>query len=188
MEVRPLTEPRLPDLADLFGSTALTRRCHCTYVLLGGRERESVWGAGRSRAVFEAASSRDGAPLGVLAYVGGLADGWCAVGPRSRYPSVLRSPLWRGRDVAEDGVVWLVTCFFVRTAARHAGVMAQLLDGAVKLAQEHGAPAVEAMPRAGGSRVAAMSSFVGFESVFIAAGFAEVRRPSRHRVLVRRTL
>ncbi len=188
MEVRPLTEPCLPDLAELFDSTALTRRCHCTYVLLGGREREAVWRAGGSRAVFEAASSRDGAPLGVLAVGDGRAQGWCAVGPRSRYAAMLRSPLWRERDVAEDDVVWLVTCFFVRAAARHAGVMAQLLEGAVALAQQHGAPAVEGLPRAAGSRVAAVSSFVGFEPVFTAAGFSEVRRPSRHRVLLRRTL
>jgi GNAT superfamily N-acetyltransferase len=189
MEVHPLTAQRLPDLADLFESTAMTRRCHCTYVLLSGRTRETVWREGRSRAFFEEASGRDAVPLGVLAYADGRADGWCAVGPRSRYSAVLRSPLWKERDEAEDDEVWLVACFYVRSAARHAGVMSQLLDGAVALARQHGAVAIEGMPRARGERVDAASSLVGFESVFSAAGFdITVGRPSRHRVLVRREL
>jgi hypothetical protein len=187
MDVRPLTRERLPDLAELFATTAMTSRCHCTYVLLGTREREAVWRAGRARDVLEQRVDDEKLPMGVLAY-DDLAQGWCAVGPRSRYPAIRRSPLWKGRDEAEDDTVWLVACFYVRAAARHAGVMTDLLEGGVRLAAHHGADAVEGMPRAAGERVDASSSFVGFEQTFAEADFVPVRRPSGKRVLMRRDL
>jgi GNAT superfamily N-acetyltransferase len=187
MDVRPLTRGRLPDLSELFATTAMTSRCHCTYVLLGTREREAVWRAGRAREVLERRVEDEEVPLGVLAYED-HAQGWCAVGPRSRYSAVRHSPLWKDRDETEDDGVWLVACFYVRARARHAGVTTDLLEGAVRLAADHGAHAIEGMPRAAGERVDASSSFVGFEQAFTEVGFVPVRRPSGKRVLMRRDL
>jgi hypothetical protein len=99
----------------------MTSRCHCTYVLLGTREREAVWRAGRAREVLARGVEDEEVPLGVLAYED-HAQGWCAVGPRSRYSAVRHSPLWKDRDETEDDGVWLVACFYVRARARHAGV------------------------------------------------------------------
>lgn len=185
MDLRPLTKRLLPDLADLFAGTAMTRRCHCTGVLIGGRAREELWLAGRAQEMFEETSACEDVPLGVLAFEDGRAVGWCAVGPRSRYAAVHRSPLWRGRDESEDDVVWLVACFYVRAAARHQGLVLELLDGAVDLAREHGAAAVEGMPRSAGERVDPASSYVGFESVFIELGFEPLSHPTPYRTHLR---
>jgi GNAT superfamily N-acetyltransferase len=188
VDVRPLTPSRLPDLADLFAATAMTARCHCTFFLLSGRERARVWPAGGARMCFEEFARSAPAPAGVLAYRGDRAVGWCAAAPRASYPVVLRSPLYRDRDPAEDGSVWFASCFYVHRSARHQGVTRRLLDRVLDLAASSGAVAVEGLPRADGDRVGPVDAYVGAERVFAAAGFAVVRRPSARRVLMRRDL
>lgn len=186
--VRPLTPDLLPDLARLFATTAMTNRCSCTWFLLSAREREQVWTAGAARMRWEEFARSAPAPVGVLAYRGDSAVGWCAAAPRASYPVLLRSPLHRDRDVAEDGSVWFVSCFYVHRSARHQGVTRRLLGGVLDVAASAGAVAVEGLPRADGDRVGAPEAYVGAECVFAAAGFAVVRRPSARRVLMRRSL
>src|SRR4051794_33802359 len=113
VDVRPLTRDRLPDLSDLFATTAMTSRCHCTYFLLSARERMQVWPRGEARACFEEHARVASAPVGVLAYREGRAVGWCAAARRAAYPTVLRSPLFRSRDPHEDDAVWFASCFYV---------------------------------------------------------------------------
>jgi GNAT superfamily N-acetyltransferase len=188
VEVRPLTRDRLPDLAALFATTAMTNRCYCTYFLLSAQEREQVWPAGGARPCFEEFARSAPAPVGVLAYEDARVVGWCAAAPRRHYPTVLRSPLHRERNTAEDGDVWFVSCFYVHRSARHRGLTSRLLDGVVEIAASSGALAVEGLPRADGDRVGALDAYVGAESVFTATGFDVVRRPSPRRVLMRRNL
>ena len=137
---------------------------------------------------FEVFAARAEPPAGLLAYRDGQPVGWCAIGPRARYPKVLRSPLWKGRDSAEDESVWLVPCFFVRRTARRSGVVRALLAAAVELASKHGAPAIEGFPRSGADRVDPASAYVGAEPVFASLGFTPTRRPNERRVVMRREL
>jgi GNAT superfamily N-acetyltransferase len=188
VDVRPLTHERLPDLARLFGTTAMTNRCYCTYFLLSAPDRERVWRQDGGRACFEEFTRSSPAPVGVLAYQEDRAVGWCAAAPRRSYPVALRSPLYRERDRAEDGAVWFVSCFYVHRSARHQGITPLLLEGAVDVALSWGAVAVEGLPRVDGDRVGALEAYVGAESVFRAAGFAVVRQASPRRVLTRRDL
>src|SRR5919202_5185699 len=83
VEVRPLTRDRLPDLAALFATTAMTNRCYCTYFLLSAEEREEVWPAGGARPCFEEYAGSAPAPVGVLAYEDARVVGWCAAAPAS---------------------------------------------------------------------------------------------------------
>jgi GNAT superfamily N-acetyltransferase len=92
----------------------------------------------------------------------------------------------RVRD--EDGTVWFVSCFYVHRSARHRGTSRRLLEGVVELARTCGANAVEGLPRAAGDRTDPVSAYVGAETVFEAAGFTVVARPSPRRVLMRRAL
>jgi GNAT superfamily N-acetyltransferase len=188
VDVRPLTPERLPDLADLFVTTAMTGRCHCTYFLLGTSDRQRIWRQGGARACFEEFAQAAPAPVGVLAYRGGRAVGWCAAAPRANYPVALRSPLYRERDPDEDASVWFASCFYVHRSARHQGLTRDLVEGAVGVAAAAGATAIEGLPRANGDRVGALDVYVGAESVFAATGFDVVRRPSPRRVLMRRDL
>ena len=187
MNIEPLTDDRLPDLADLFGSNSTTNHCYCMYFLLTGRDFDAG-AAGANRERFEVFAARAEPPAGLLAYRDGQPVGWCAIGPRARYPKVLRSPLWKGRDSAEDESVWLVPCFFVRRTARRSGVVRALLAAAVELASKHGAPAIEGFPRSGADRVDPASAYVGAEPVFASLGFTPTRRPNERRVVMRREL
>jgi GNAT superfamily N-acetyltransferase len=204
VNVHPLTTRRLAHLADLFGTSGTTSGCYCMYFLLTSREFDAGWKGG-NRDRFEALV-RTGdrptvldrrarspqrplrpAPAGLLAYDNGEPVGWCAVGPRSRYSRVLRSPLWKERDAGEDDDVWLVPCFFTRRDHRGQGVTRELLLAAVDLAAKHGATAIEGIPRSG-AKVTPADAYLGFEPLFADCGFIATRRPNERRVLMRREL
>ena len=92
---------------------------------------------------------------------------------------------WRLRRV-DDVPVWAITCFYVRSGHRRAGVMADLVAGAVDLARAAGAPAVEAYPLDGSISPSATST--GYATTFAAAGFVEVARRSPERPIMRYVL
>ncbi len=187
ISIRPVTPDRLDDLAALFGSSKTTMGCHCMWFLVPAKECEAGWSGGNRRA-FEALTGVSSEPLGLLAYRGQEAVGWCSAGPRTRYARALRSPILKGRDEVEDSKVWLVPCFYVRRDARKGGVTRALLDGAAALARRHGAPAIEGFPLAGDRRRSTGEAFVGVEPLFASCGFVAVARPSESRVIMRRDL
>jgi GNAT superfamily N-acetyltransferase len=184
MELHAITPGRLDDLAELFGTTVVTTRCHCTWFLLRDPERSRVWDAGGSRECFDRFTIEAPAPTGVLAYDGGTAIGWCAIGPRAWYPRLEIARAWRGGDPD----AWAVTCFYVRRAARRTGLTGELLEAAVALAGEHGATVVEGAPRAAGFKTSGGDGYVGFESTFRACGFIEAGPRDGKRLLMRRPL
>jgi GNAT superfamily N-acetyltransferase len=127
---------------------------------------------------------------GLVAYLDGTPVGWCAVEPRTAYPRLLlktRVP-WDGRseDKADDSV-WAVTCFVTRAGYRRRGVGRALARAAVDFARKRGARAVEGYPMdlPPGQQVLLVELHVGTRSMFADAGFAEVGRPSRRRVVMR---
>jgi GNAT superfamily N-acetyltransferase len=184
MELHPLSPDRQNDLAALFGHTAVTRDCYCTWFLLLDPHRREVWRAGESRAVFERYTDSSAGPGGVLAYRDGTPVGWCAIGPRAEYPRLVKSRAWQGGDPD----AWVVTCFYFHRSARRGGLMRTLLASAVELAATHGAKAVEAAPRALGVPTGSGDGYVGFEPAFTDCGFTEIGRPAPKRVLMRRVL
>ncbi|WP_433292372.1 N-acetyltransferase family protein [Actinoplanes sp. CA-030573] len=187
MELRPVDATLLADVGELFGASSITRGCHCMWFLLTSKEMDSGW-SGANRERFERFVAASPAPAGVLAYDDdGRPVGWCAAGPRSRYGRVLRSPLMKGHDDAEDDDVWFVPCFFVRPGARRAGLTRELLAAAVAMAREHGAAAVEGFPLAGPGPHRD-DRYLGTEGLFAACGFAVTARPSPRRVVMRLAL
>jgi GNAT superfamily N-acetyltransferase len=187
MRIEPLTPDRFPDLADLFETNATTRGCWCAYFLITNREFSQGWGGG-NRSRFEQLASAGAPPAGLLAYRDHQPVGWCAMGPRSRYPRAMRSLVLKGRDPDEDDRVWLVPCFFVRRTARRTGVTRALLAAAVESARRAGAPAIEGFPLAGERKRAPGDAYLGLEPVFAACGFTPVARPTPARVVMRRNL
>lgn len=102
---------------------------------------------------------------------------------------MLKTPTLKGRDTGEDECVWFVPCFLVRGDERRTGVATVLLEAAVALAEEHGAPAVEGFPLAGSRPRSKGTDFMtGTETLFSSCGFTSVRRPSDNRVIMRRQL
>jgi GNAT superfamily N-acetyltransferase len=186
MEIHPLGPDRAADAAELFESNSTTRGCWCMWFLLRAKDVQEGWGAGNHRR-FEELARADDPPGGMLAYQDGTAVGWCAMGPRSRYPRASRSKIMADRDPAEDDQVWLVPCFFVRVGFRRRGTTRQLLAAVLDFARDHGATAVEGFPLAGPGPYSS-DRYLGTEPLFTECGFRVVARPTPRRVVMRRDL
>jgi GNAT superfamily N-acetyltransferase len=186
IEVRPLTTGLLPDAEALFDSSPETRRCSCMWFLIPVAQYHAG-GTATNRQLFRQLVESSDTPAGLVAYREGEAVGWCAAGPRSRFARAVGVPSFKGRDLSEDDTVWLAPCFYVRRDARRAGVSRALLEGAVTLAREHGAAAIEGFPFARGAKVG-RESMVGIEALFASCGFSVTRQPSPARIVMRKDL
>jgi GNAT superfamily N-acetyltransferase len=91
------------------------------------------------------------------------------------------------RDPAEDGLVWFVPCFFVRSGWRRTGITERLLLAAVEYATAYGATAMEGFPLSGDGPHK-NDRYLGTEPLFAACGFTALARPSPRRVVMRRDL
>jgi len=182
---RPLTPDRWDDIERLFGpDRGADSGCWCMFWRLRRSEFHAFGKAKRKAAFRKLVTS--GAPLGILAYDGARPVGWCAVAPREATPALERSPVCKPVD---DKPVWSITCFFVEPKARRDGVMAALIEAAVRHARRQGATIVEAYPRdPGGTRIDSATGYVGVVEPFLGQGFQEVARRTPKRPLLRRNL
>jgi GNAT superfamily N-acetyltransferase len=186
VDIQPLAPERRQDASDLFESNSTTRGCWCMWFVLTTREARDGWGSA-NRARFSDLAALNDPPGGLLAYLDRTPVGWCAMGPRSRYPTAAGSRLMAHRDAAEDDDVWFVPCFFVRVGWRRAGITEQLLRAAVGYASSHGAAAIEGFPLSGDGPHKT-DRYLGTEPLFAACGFRAVARPTARRVVMRRDL
>jgi GNAT superfamily N-acetyltransferase len=184
--ILPATSSRWPDLVTLFeGDGPLG--CWCQY----WRQSSGAYSAGGpgSGEVNLAAQVKGGDPApGVIAYVDDAPAGWCGLWPRTSFERLVRS---RTIPLVDEVPVWSIVCFKVRVGYRRQGVAQALLAGAIEYAGTHGAPAVEAYPIDNeGQRLDVAFSYVGFTSMFEAAGFRRIletdaRSAGRPRILMR---
>jgi GNAT superfamily N-acetyltransferase len=154
--------------------------CWCMYPRLAG-EANSIGSAGRREAMTRLARRRR-AP-GLLAFEGEQPVGWVAIAPRGELRRVENS---RATPRVDDVNVWVIPCVTVRPSARGRGIAVALIRAAVAYAAKHGAPAVEAYPRAGSARTADDNAFFGTEPMFRQAGFRVVRKAGDAAARVRR--
>jgi GNAT superfamily N-acetyltransferase len=174
IEVRPAT--RFADIATMLGpkKSPDANVCWCLSHRLDARTNQSLTGTARGDFVRRLCRRR--VPPGVLAYdtsagTGGEVVGWAGVAPRAELP-IARSTKIRAVD---DLAVWNVFCVRVRPGHRGQGIAHHLVEGAVALAREHGAPGVEAVPVDNrGEKVDLTMAFVGTRALFESAGFRKV--------------
>lgn len=185
--VRAVTQDHLDDLGRLWASDKLANACWCMWFIIPVKDFHAAGGEG-NRASFCDLAARSDLPLGLLAYRADEPVGWCAVGPRARYVRALKTPTYRGGEASEDETVWLVPCFFVRQEVRGKGVSRALLEGAIRLAQDNGATAIEGFPYVGPKKRSGGDVQVGHAALFAACGFEVIRMPSPARVVMRRQL
>lgn len=181
LEIRPLTEEGLPDLAALFGEGGDPKWCWCAYYRLRGIDFRTATPAS-NRSVLEravASTADEGRAPGLVAYRDGQAIGWVSVGPRSDYERLEHS---RTLAPVDDRPVWSIVCFVVSRRARRQGVANALLEAAIDYARAHGATLLEAYPvDTGGARVASSSVYKGTLSMFERAGFRVLARRQANR-------
>ena len=188
--VVPANQASCDDLQTVFGTRGDASRCHCQWFKIRHSEWRSVPVQERAQRLHEQTGC--GHPQarttsGLVAYLDGEPAGWCAVEPRTAYVRLGRVP-WVGRaeDKADEGV-WAVTCFVTRAGFRRRGVSRVLAAAAVDFARERGAHALEGYPMLTrpGQEMTWGELYVGSRSVFAAAGFTEVSRPTARRVVMR---
>lgn len=162
-----------PDLQEFFANIP----CHCQYWRVsaseyGRRDTASIEAWVKLRQAALRASLKDETPPGVLAYIDKKLVGWCGFGPRPQMERLVRS---KTIPKIDDQPVWSVVCFIVRTGFRRRGIAGALLQGAVDLARQHGAPGLEAYPvDPAGARISTAFAYVGTTTMFERAGFERV--------------
>jgi GNAT superfamily N-acetyltransferase len=187
----PANEASWEDLQAVLGARGYHSGCWCQRFKMRGREWDSdsvpvEERSDRLRAQTDCGHPDSVTTSGLVAYLDGGPVGWCAVEPRTASVRLGRVP-WAGRaeDKADDGV-WAVTCFVTRTGFRRRGVSRALARAAVDFARERGARALEGYPMITqpGQEIRWGELHVGSRSIFAAAGFAEVGRPTLRRVVM----
>ena len=184
----PLDLKRWPDLQALFAARgcSFAKSCWC----MGYRQRgQPAVPAGSTladvkRSQLQALAMREPAP-GLIAYRGRQPVGWVAVGPRSDFMRLQRSPVMAPVDAVP---VWSVVCFVVPSAFRHQGVAHALLRAAARYAAQHGATVLEGYPIDKAERSADGFLWHGTHSMFERAGFTEVARRKPERPIMRLAL
>ena len=195
----PANEASWADLQAVFETDGSPSACWCQrYRMRPGESWASVGAEGLSARLHEQTACGQRASTattsGLVAYRDGEPAGWCAVAPRSAHARLLRDCRvpWAGRiEDRTDASVWAVTCFVTRPAFRRRGISRALARAAVDFARQGGARAVEGYPmlvRPGrqipdGGMLDELH--VGSRSIFQAAGFTEVSRPTGRRVVMR---
>lgn len=194
LSVVPANEASWKDLKAIFGTRGEAANCWCQRYKLQPREAFKHYPpeirAERLRRQTNCGHRNAKATSGLVAFLDDEPAGWCAVEPRTAYPGLLRvyRVPWLGRDEDKtDQSVWAVTCVFARAGYRRRGVSYALARASVDFAKAHGARALEAYPMLTepGQEIAWGELHVGNRSIFAAAGFAEVSRPTPRRVVMR---
>jgi GNAT superfamily N-acetyltransferase len=192
LSVVPANEASWDDLQTVFGTRGDPQRCQCQWFKTAPADWRSLSVEDRTLLLREQTDCGDPAARatsGLVAYLGTEPVGWCAVEPRSVYVHLLGSRVvWAGRDEdpADDGV-WAVACFVTRVGFRRRGVSRALAAASVDFARKRGARALEGYPMITrpDQEITWSELYVGSRSVFAAAGFTEVSRPTVRRVVMR---
>jgi GNAT superfamily N-acetyltransferase len=173
----PVTPATSGDLERFSAAYGTFRWCSCMRWRLRSTPFRDAGKDGRVAALAERVHQAE--PVGVLAYDGGEAVGWCSIAPRESYAAVLAS---RVIPQVPGERVWSVVCFFVAARARRQGLRTRLLDAACAYAAESGAAVVEAYPSPDGRSY----RYMGTRELYHAAGFEEVPVPDGSRPVMRR--
>lgn len=180
MTCRPLTSARFGDMEAVFGDRGVARRCFCMHWRRpdGGYEDE------RDNRDRFAEVAESGPPPGLIGYVDETPKGWVQVGPRTDFPALARSRLFKPVDEVEP---WTINCFVVRAGERRQGVGNGLLEGAIEYAKNQGARVIEAYPFDAPSQ-SAVNYYTGTMAMFDRHGFVELLRRKDTRPIVRLTV
>jgi GNAT superfamily N-acetyltransferase len=194
LRIVPANRGACGDLQTIFGRRGSAAGCQCQRFKLAPREGFGSYPVEerelRLRAQTNCGRPRATTTSGLVAYLDGEPVGWCAVEPRPAYQGLVRvfKVPWDGRSEDKtDESVWAVTCVFARAGFRRRGIGYALARAAVDFARDRGARALEAYPMLTEPRgdITWGELHVGTRSMFAAAGFDEVIRPTPRRVVMR---
>lgn len=189
VRIRPANEASWEELQLILTGTA--GRCQCTRQRLGDRDWYALPVEQRAAVLREAVGCDDpraSSTVGLVAWVDDEPAGWVAVDARSAYRRLRGSHVpWAGRaEEKDDDSVWAIACLVVRRGFRDRRLTYPLVAAAAEHARAQGARAVEGYPMiAHGAQITWDELSVGPLGPFVAAGFTEVSRPTKRRVVMR---
>lgn len=178
--VKPLGPREWPALEDLFGRAGASNGCWCMYWRIGPsyRERPRI----ENKHDLSDLAHSEKAP-GLLAFDGDVAVGWCELAPRAELNWLAQA---RYFPAVDDQPVWSIPCFYIRRNRRGQGVTGALIEAAVAVVAQAGAPALEAYPVDTAVPGHTGNLFRGIASTFARHGFEVVARPKPDRPIMRR--
>ncbi|MEI2778141.1 MAG: GNAT family N-acetyltransferase [Tetrasphaera sp.] len=189
LRIVPAGEAKWDNLQRIFGARGSAAMCQCQrYKLPAGEAFKDVPAAEREHRLRMQTQGETEESTGLVTYLGEQPVGWCAVQPRAAYGGLVRGQRvpWDGREEDKaDPTVWAVTCFVTRTGYRRQGIASALALAAVEHAHRLGARAIEGYPINTTAAILA-EMHVGTIGMFLRAGLAEVARPTKRRVVMRR--
>lgn len=170
-----VTRKTRADFEGLFEAKGGPSYCWCTaWRELPGGRREHIQNEVKKTVMTGLIEA--GTPIGIVAYEDGEPVGWCSVAPRETYRKLSRQ-----QDDSEAGI-WSIVCFYVPRARRGTGLGRALLDAAVEHAFAKGATEIEAYPV---EQASPSYRFMGFRTMFAAAGFRETGTAGSRRHVMR---
>lgn len=154
LSIRPLSPELADDYFDFFEHRAFTDgspyRCYCQiYQMTKAAYQTAYEGAnasdiGKVSRAIAARQIASGALRGYLAYVEGVAIGWCNANERSNYPD--DAPYGERFHAPAKKQEIAVTCFEIAPGFRGQGVATALLQRVIDDARENGHSAVVGFP------------------------------------------
>jgi len=192
--VRPLSQERAADFFDFFDHRAFTDDspegpCYCTRFQMTKEEEHAAFANIESgpeafiRTLRQLAAGQiaSGALRGYLAFVDGVAVGWCNVNDRANFPeeSGNGARLYAPAEKREK----VVLCFLIAPEFRRKGVATALLQRAVADAQAEGYASIEGFPPMRGEGERYEWEFRGPVSMYEKAGFVKVGEYSKGAIM-----
>jgi predicted GNAT family acetyltransferase len=174
---RPVTKATRSDFEAFFNSPGAPKYCWCMVWRRNSEEAKHHEPTDRKRQMMKRIAA--GTPIGLIAYDKDAPVGWVSIAPRDTYRNL------GGPEAKAGEMIWSIVCFFVPRKRRGAGLVRQLIAGAVDHARENGATVVEAYPV---PPDAPSYRFMGFVPVFAAAGFTDEGMAGTRRHVMRRAL
>src|SRR5688572_8017515 len=107
LTIRPLTADLFLALEDLFGEQGPVSRCWCMYWRIGNDYLKNP--REKNKAALKKIVKQN-PPIGLLAFDGEIAVGWCQLTPRNALPWLDKT--WRLKRV-DDKPVWSLSCFYI---------------------------------------------------------------------------
>ena len=181
--IRPLNVDTWDAFADLCErNNGVWGGCWCTWFHATPAERRT-----EGNRAFKERLVRVGQAHAALVFEGETAVGWCQYGPPSELPNIYhRKEYEAAQDMQPD---YRLTCFFVESRYRRAGVAGVALAGALELIAEAGGGMVEAYPHdTQGKKMTSSFLYNGTRRFFERAGFEYVRAKGKKNTVMRKTV
>lgn len=179
--VKPLTTKNWNDFEILFGPKGAYGGCWCMWWRIPRKEFEEGQGQKNHDAMKHIVDSK--IVPGLIAYKDDVPCGWCSVAPREHFSTIERSRLLKRLD---DQPVWSIVCFFINKKYRGLGLGQKLIRETIEFVKTQGGRIIEAYPTyIHKKNMSPVSTFMGIPKIFEKAGFKEVSRPSKSKIIMR---